>query len=91
MVASEPRRDRHDETQPARARTAAQFGRQADAYLHSHGHAHGSDLDLLVEILRPDITMRVLDIATGAGHTAAAVAPLVDSVVAADMHRIVRA
>lgn len=64
---------------------ARQFGRTAEAYATSAGHAKGADLGLLVGLLAPDPEMRVLDVATGAGHTAAAIAPLVREVVATDL------
>lgn len=64
---------------------ADQFGRMAGAYATSIGHAKGADLQILVEFLQPDPRMSVLDVATGAGHTAAAIAPLVDRVVALDL------
>jgi ubiquinone/menaquinone biosynthesis C-methylase UbiE len=62
-----------------------QFGRTAKAYATSAGHAHGSDLAIVLELLDPQSHMRVLDVATGAGHTAAAVAPFVAEVVASDL------
>lgn len=64
---------------------ARQFGRMAHAYATSPGHAAGADLTLLVGLLdlRPEMT--VLDVATGAGHTAAALAPHVREVVATDL------
>lgn len=64
---------------------ARQFGRTAEAYATSAGHAKGADLALLVGLLAPDPEMRVLDVATGAGHTAAAIAPHVREVVATDL------
>jgi ubiquinone/menaquinone biosynthesis C-methylase UbiE len=64
---------------------SAQFGRTAKAYATSAGHAHGSDLTIVLELLNPQAHMRVLDVATGAGHTAAAVAPFVAEVVASDL------
>ena len=61
------------------------FGANADAYVTSLVHAKGASLNRLVELLRPQPDWRVLDLATGAGHTAFALAPLVASVVATDM------
>ena len=52
--------------------SAASFGEAADAYLHSSVHRAGADLELLASWCR-DAT-DVLDVATGAGHTAGAVA-----------------
>ncbi len=62
-----------------------QFGPHAAAYVASAPHATGSSLARLVEVLDLQPTWRVLDVATGAGHTAAAVAPHVASVIASDL------
>lgn len=51
------------------------FGQAAEAYLSSPIHARGSDLAKLLEALRLQGTERVLDLATGMGHTAIALAP----------------
>lgn len=64
---------------------ASQFGRMAGAYASSAGHAKGPDLPILIGFLEPQLSMTVLDVATGAGHTAAAVAPLVNQVIAVDL------
>lgn len=64
---------------------ADQFGRTSHEYLESPTHAGDADLDMLLELLAPDPTMRVLDVACGAGHTAVKVAPHVASVVATDL------
>jgi len=61
------------------------FGKHAEGYAKSVGHAQGPDLVMLVTLLNPQASWRVLDIATGAGHTAAAVAPFVTEVVASDL------
>ncbi len=68
-----------------KADVARQFGRTAEAYAKSAGHAHGADLQILLQLLSPQPTMTVLDVATGAGHTAAAVAPFVEKVTASDL------
>jgi ubiquinone/menaquinone biosynthesis C-methylase UbiE len=65
--------------------TARQFGRMARAYAKSLGHARGADLQILVNFLEPDREMIVLDVATGPGHTALAVALQARHVVAADL------
>lgn len=64
-----------------------QFGAHASAYATSHVHAKGASLARVVELVSPQRTWRVLDIATGAGHTAAAFAPHVARVVASDITR----
>ena len=66
-------------------RVQAEFGARADAYVASEGHAGGADLDWLVERGRRCEPARVLDIATGGGHTALAFAEFAPSVVATDL------
>jgi ubiquinone/menaquinone biosynthesis C-methylase UbiE len=61
------------------------FARFADGYVTSQSHAKGSDLDLLVEIAKPQADWLVLDIATGGGHTALKFAPYVNRVIATDI------
>ena len=53
-------------------RVQAQFGGSAAAYVTSPGHAAGDDLDTLVAWGRALAPRRVLDVATGGGHTALA-------------------
>jgi ubiquinone/menaquinone biosynthesis C-methylase UbiE len=62
-----------------------QFGATAAHYLTSKPHAQGQSLARLVEWLRPQPAWQVLDIATGAGHTAYAFAPHVARVWATDI------
>lgn len=62
-----------------------QFGPRAAAYARSAVHAHGPDLIRLLDLLPLDPAWRVLDVATGAGHTAHALAPHVRQVVASDL------
>lgn len=64
---------------------AEQFGRMASAYAASEGHARGADLDIVLALSRPRPDFAVLDVATGAGHTACALASHVQSVVAVDL------
>jgi ubiquinone/menaquinone biosynthesis C-methylase UbiE len=61
------------------------FGATADAYLHSPIHATGEDLDNILTLLDPAADWRVLDVATGGGHTARIVQPHVRQVVATDI------
>jgi len=63
----------------------SQFGAAAQSYVTSSSHAKGDDLQRLLQIAAPVGTERVLDIATGGGHTALAFAPLVASVMAIDL------
>jgi ubiquinone/menaquinone biosynthesis C-methylase UbiE len=61
------------------------FARFADGYVTSQSHAKGTDLDLLVEIAKPQADWLALDIATGGGHTALKFAPYVQQVIATDI------
>jgi ubiquinone/menaquinone biosynthesis C-methylase UbiE len=62
-----------------------QFGAHAAAYATSPVHAKGASLGRLVELVAPQRDWQALDIATGAGHTAAAFAPHVAHVIASDI------
>ncbi len=62
-----------------------QFGAHAAAYATSTVHAKGASLGRLVELVKPAPHWQALDIATGAGHTAAAFAPHVARVIASDV------
>jgi ubiquinone/menaquinone biosynthesis C-methylase UbiE len=68
-----------------KARVQAQFGRSAQDYVSSPGHRTGQDLVRLVELAQPSPSDTALDVATGGGHTALALAPHVGSVVASDL------
>jgi ubiquinone/menaquinone biosynthesis C-methylase UbiE len=61
------------------------FGAAAADYAASTVHAKGMSLARLVELVAPQADWRVLDVATGAGHTAMAFAPHVAHVVASDV------
>ncbi len=61
------------------------FAQHAEGYSRSQSHAHGSDLDALLKALRPRKSDSVLDVATGTGFTAVALAPLVKHVVGVDL------
>jgi ubiquinone/menaquinone biosynthesis C-methylase UbiE len=62
-----------------------QFGRSAAAYATSDIHARGDSPGILLELVRPAPDWQVLDVATGAGHTALAMAPHVARVTATDL------
>lgn len=64
---------------------ANQFGRNAENYAKSAGHARGPDLEIVHNLLSPNRRWHLLDIATGAGHTAAMVADSVSRVTAIDL------
>jgi ubiquinone/menaquinone biosynthesis C-methylase UbiE len=69
----------------AKSKVRAQFGPVSDAYASSEVHARGESLARLVDEIRPEATWLVLDVATGAGHTALTFAPHVARVVALDL------
>ncbi len=62
-----------------------QFGAHAESYVRSPDHATSQSLDRLLEIVQPRPEWRALDVATGGGHTALALAPRVRQVVASDL------
>lgn len=62
-----------------------QFGRSADFYVNSKIHRNGGDLNTLVEMAHAAETEVALDVATGGGHTANALSPLVKKVTAMDI------
>lgn len=62
-----------------------QFGRHAAEYATSRTHSRGPSLGMLTEWARPRSTDAVLDIATGAGFAALALAPQAGLVVATDI------
>ena len=63
----------------------SQFGAAAADYATSDVHAKGESLARIVILTEPQPEWRVLDVATGAGHLAAAFAPHVASVIASDI------
>ncbi|MFB7139146.1 class I SAM-dependent methyltransferase [Gottfriedia sp. NPDC056225] len=66
-------------------RVQGQFGKNAEKYVLSEGHANGEDLATAVTFLQPTPEDAVLDIATGGGHVAKTLAPLVKNVTATDL------
>ena len=62
-----------------------QFGRVSHAYASSPDFASGEDLDILLNLVKPNPSMVLLDIATGAGHTAVKMAQRVKHVIAVDI------
>ena len=68
-----------------KAQVQAQFGPSAAAYVASAGHTTGPDLEHLLAWGRKRSAARVLDIATGGGHTALAFSRFTPSVVAVDL------
>lgn len=63
----------------------SQFGIAAADYAASDVHAKGESLARIIELAAPQETWCALDVATGAGHTAAAFAPYVQSIIASDI------
>lgn len=63
------------------------FGAVAGNYVTSKVHASGPDLDWLVEAAALTGGERVLDVATGGGHAAFALAPYAAEIVALDLTR----
>lgn len=80
-----PRHNVGVRTEEVKAASAARFGLNAEKYAVSKGHANATALQALVELTRPKPDDVMLDVATGAGHTALAFAPFVKEVVAYDL------
>lgn len=74
-----------DDAQRPGDRIKSFFGRHAAHYAVSPSHRSGPDLDLLLKKLEPGAEDRCLDIATGGGHTAIALAGRSKFVVALDL------
>lgn len=66
-------------------RVRSQFGSTAADYVSSPKHRAGADLQRLVELAGGQQGDKALDIATGGGHTALAMAQYVGEVVASDL------
>lgn len=62
-----------------------QFGKTAQDYVSSPTHASGQDIVRLVELTEAKPDDVALDVATGGGHTALALAPFVGQIVASDL------
>lgn len=75
----------HDPDETIKQQARRRFGATAEDYVNSQVHATGDDLARLLALASPQPDWRVLDIATGGGHTAAHFAPHVRQVVAADL------
>lgn len=71
--------------QPPKKSAREVFGQRAHYYVDSPAHTDPVSLGRLVELAEPQPGWRALDIATGAGHTAFAIAPYVASVAATDV------
>ena len=69
----------------SKQRVQEQFTASAEAYVTSEVGAKGLSLGRLVELTEPQPDWSVLDVATGAGHTAIKFAPHVRQVIASDI------
>jgi SAM-dependent methyltransferase len=69
----------------AKELTQQRFGRYNEGYISSKDFAAAPELPRLVEMASPQPHWRVLDVATGGGHTALAFLPHVQSVIASDL------
>lgn len=74
----------HDDTHATKKAVQSQFGRQAGWYTVSARHEQSPGLEILTRLAAPAPTDRVLDVATGTGFTAFAMAARSRSVVALD-------
>src|SRR5579871_3746245 len=61
------------------------FSRTAEGYVASFSHRTGDDLRRLIELGEWSPEQQALDVATGGGHTALAVAPYVAQVTVTDL------
>jgi ubiquinone/menaquinone biosynthesis C-methylase UbiE len=68
-----------------KAQAQARFGQFAQGYVESQSHAAGADLERLVELAGVQPDWRILDIATGGGHTALRMSSGAETVIAADL------
>lgn len=75
----------HDNPERLKAQVQDQFSRTAESYVASFSHRAGSDLDRLIELGEWDSRQQALDVATGGGHTALAVAPHVAQITVTDL------
>jgi ubiquinone/menaquinone biosynthesis C-methylase UbiE len=82
MIEAHPR---SEEAMDPKERAEDFFSRYAPAYTESVSHRSGEDLQRLIAMLQPHGHGRLLDVATGPGHTAFALAPYVEAVVGLDL------
>jgi ubiquinone/menaquinone biosynthesis C-methylase UbiE len=74
----------HDDRGAAKRAVQSQFGRQASWYTVSRRHEQSPGLEILIRVAAPGPNDRALDVATGTGFTAFAMAPRCRAVVAVD-------
>ncbi|KAF0208327.1 MAG: methyltransferase domain-containing protein [Actinomycetota bacterium] len=68
-----------------KSRSRERFAAHAHAYVTSESHAGGEDLEAVVRLADARPEWVALDVATGGGHTAIAIAPFVAGMVALDL------
>ena len=73
------------ESNDKKAQVQEYFSRNAEGYVASFSHRAGRDLERLIELGEWDDQQQALDVATGGGHTALAVAPHVAQVTVTDL------
>ena len=71
--------------QDKKAQVQEYFSRTAEGYVASFSHRGGNDLERLIEIGEWAPNQHALDVATGGGHTALAVAPHVARITVSDL------
>ncbi|HEX9133882.1 MAG TPA: class I SAM-dependent methyltransferase [Ktedonobacteraceae bacterium] len=76
-----PQPGNHDK----KAQVQDYFSRTAESYVGSFSHRAGDDLQRLTELGEWNPQLQALDIATGGGHTALAVAPYVAQITVTDL------
>lgn len=74
-----------DESLSIEDRARAVFSQRADLYVTSASHVDPQVLGWLVELAQPQPDWRMLDVATGTGHTAFAFAPYVAEIIGIDL------
>ena len=72
-------------SQDKKAQVQAYFSRNAESYVASFSHRGGDDMTRLIEVGEWQPTQMALDVATGGGHTALAVAPHVAHITVSDL------
>jgi ubiquinone/menaquinone biosynthesis C-methylase UbiE len=77
--------DSSDTSDIQKAQVQAYFSRTAANYVTSVSHRTGSDLQRVIELGEWDTSLHAIDIATGGGHTALAVAPHVAQITVTDL------
>ena len=73
----------HDELKKSQVQDY--FSRTAESYVASFSHRSGDDIQRLIELGEWNTQLTALDIATGGGHTALAIAPFVSQVTVTDL------